>query len=452
MKANNLTTNLFNFITLLECQIHKQVNMHFTAVVVGYITEQDENEILRRPLNSDFHIYAHSEEGDKYSIFRGFIQDIKIHSEGGLKKLTVRAMSNTGMLENGRHLRTFQDEKQTWKDLVEVIRLSHENTQVIYNIDKNVMTDGLIVQYKESDWEFLKRLASENKTVIVPDCTNDFICFFFGIPVKRSIAEYALDDYSTKRYKTVDNKEQIEYLISSRDNVELCEVFTILGEQYFIYEIWGELKENEFVYNFSLRKSNGFETLPVGNKRITGASIMGRVLMVKDELVRVKLFSDEDYGSAKRLWFPFATVYSSPDGTGWYCMPEEGDQIRVYFPDEQENHAYVISAVHHEDTRGLRKNPDEKFIRTKYDKEVRFSSDRILITNHKGLSVILDDESGIKIKSNKEIHIMGDTSVQIESGETVEIEGKQGVYIRENQNILMVRNGIKEQAMQIEYR
>ena len=55
-------------------------------------------------------------------------------------------------------------------------------------------------------------------------------------------------------------------------------------------------------------------------------------------------------------WFPYATVYSSGDGTGWYCMPEIGDKIRLYFPTEKEQDAYVISA-YHEGNGGLRKNP-----------------------------------------------------------------------------------------------
>ena len=33
--------------------------------------------------------------------------------------------------------------------------------------------------------------------------------------------------------------------------------------------------------------------------------------------------------------FPYATVYSTPDGTGWYCMPEIGDAVRLYFPCER---------------------------------------------------------------------------------------------------------------------
>lgn len=452
MRAINLTTNQFQFKTILNCRINKQVNQHFTAMISGYIAETTEAEILKHSLEDAFHIKAHSEDGQVFPIFKGFIQDISIVSEGGLKKMTVRAMSNTGKLDNGRHLRTFQSAHQTWKDVADVIRSFDKNIQVIYNAGHDVRTNGLVVQYKESDWDFLKRLAAENRTVLVPDCTNDFICYYFGCPVKRGETELNSDDYIIRRYRNCDGKEENEYIVTSRENADLCENVVMHGEKYQIYEIRAEMHENEMIYHYYLRKTTGFAVKPDNDKRISGASIIGKVTEVKAEKVRVTLNSDYDYCPNNRLWFPFATVYSSPDGTGWYCMPEKGDRIRMYFPDEREKRAYVISAVHLEDQNNLRKNPDEKFIRTKYDKEIRLSPDRILITNHKGSSISIDDEMGIRIKSDKEVHIAGETSVQINSGETVAIEGRQGVYLRENQNLIMVRNGIKEKAMQIEHR
>ena len=71
---------------------------------------------------------------------------------------------------------------------------------------------------------------------------------------------------------------------------------------------------------------------------------MERLQTVRADVVRVSLRTDARKETGK--WFSFSTVYSSPDGSGWYCMPEPGDEIRLYFPTEQEKHGYVISAVH----------------------------------------------------------------------------------------------------------
>ena len=115
-------------------------------------------------------------------------------------------------------------------------------------------------------------------------------------------------------------------------------------------------------------------------------------------------------------WFAYSTVYSSPDGTGWYCMPEIADSVRLYFPTEKEKHGYVISAVHVSGGSG-RSDPDQKSLRSKYGKEVLFTPTSITMTNNKGMSVVIDDEEGVSILSDKQISISSKEEIQIASKE-----------------------------------
>ena len=130
---------------------------------------------------------------------------------------------------------------------------------------------------------------------------------------------------------------------------------------------------------------------------------MGKGEKVKRDMVFVELEEDE-YRSSSCRWFPFSTVYSSQDGTGWYCMPEEGDRIRLHFPDADERNAYVISAVHLPTENG-RLNPDEKSFRNKYNKEIRFTPKGLVITNNAGSFIEISDDHGIWIESDKDIRI-----------------------------------------------
>lgn len=451
MKAINIAVEPFQLLHITECMIHKTVNEHFTAVVSGYITSEEEERIMTTSLNGNFGIKAQDEDEMWFSVFKGYVRDIILKSEGDLKLLTISAVSNTCKLEREAHIRTFQGRKQTYRKIVEVIAAKHENTAIIYSIGNQEQTDGLTVQYEENDWEFLKRMASELSSVLIPDCTNDHTCFYFGFPDKKKYAELNITDYQIKKYHS-DGKEKLEYLVKSREDANLCTPVTFQGRTMFIYDSRAALEGNELTYEYCLRPRDGFEVRPLANEYAVGASIIGSVEDVEEERVRVSIHSENDYTFGSGLWFQFATVYSSPDGTGWYCMPEIGDQIRIYFPDADTRRAYVISAVHVEDTRDLRKDPDEKSIRTIHDKEIRLTPDKILITNHHGTSILLDDNSGIRIRSNRKIAIISGESVEIRGNEKVTLEGNEGVYLQENQNVLMVRNGIKEQAMNIEHR
>lgn len=74
--------------------------------------------------------------------------------------------------------------------------------------------------------------------------------------------------------------------------------------------------------------------------------------------VLIKIQLDKNKHNAGNYWFDFATVYSTPDGTGWYYMSEIDDEVRLIFPDKCEGNAYVASCVHTECDN--RTNPDEK--------------------------------------------------------------------------------------------
>ncbi len=64
----------------------------------------------------------------------------------------------------------------------------------------------------------------------------------------------------------------------------------------------------------------------------------------------------------------------------WYCMPEKGDSVRLYFPNENEAEAYVNSSVNEQSSNSsARSNPDEKSIKNKQGKEVLFQPDRLIL-------------------------------------------------------------------------
>lgn len=94
-------------------------------------------------------------------------------------------------------------------------------------------------------------------------------------------------------------------------------------------------------------------------------------------------------------------------------MPETGDSVRLYVPEKEED-SFVLSAVHKE-TDQARQNPDHKSFKTKYGKEILFTPQSILMTNNKGMMVMLDDSEGITINSDRDIVIEAQDSLTISS-------------------------------------
>ena len=187
------------------------------------------------------------------------------------------------------------------------------------------------------------------------------------------------------------------------------------GRPFCIFQIQSRLQHGELLHEYHLVPEGECFCNKKFAEHMAGVSMLGTVKKVKRDTVFIELLEDE-YKTSSYRWFPFSTVYSSQDGTGWYCMPEEGDQARLHFPDADEKNAYVISAVHLPTENG-RSNPDEKSFKNKYNKEIRFTPEKLLITNNAGSFIEISDDHGIWIESDKDIHIRAKGQMAVVSEE-----------------------------------
>ena len=160
-------------------------------------------------------------------------------------------------------------------------------------------------------------------------------------------------------------------------------------------------------------KKEALSPLAIPHETVIGCSFDAVVTGVQKDRVQVEIAQDEWNAQDGKKWFPYATVYSSPDGTGGYCMPEPGDSVRLHVPGREED-SFVMSAVHRE-TDAARQNPDCKSFKTKYGKEILFTPDSILMTNNQGMMVEMNDSEGIMITSDRDIVVEAKENLTISS-------------------------------------
>ena len=56
--------------------------------------------------------------------------------------------------------RTFQNESSTYRNVIDIVNADYNNIQIKDDITETSKIDTFVVQYKETDWEFIKRLVS----------------------------------------------------------------------------------------------------------------------------------------------------------------------------------------------------------------------------------------------------------------------------------------------------
>lgn len=63
---------------------------------------------------------------------------------------------------------------------------------------------------------------------------------------------------------------------------------------------------------------------------------------------------------------------------------------------------------------------------------------QILLSNGKGLEILLDDHTGITIRSNKKVHIVSQDRVDIVSASSIELVGTKSVRLKQKEGSITI--------------
>jgi len=433
------------------------VNEHATISFSGTIEKDKEEEYTNLGTSStEVSVYAFDMEGNEELWFKGVVTDIEIKVDIDYKTIFVTAKTGSYLMDVSWHTRTYQEPSLTYDEVLSSFTKDYPQGSFIMKKGSGIPINDLIMQYKETDWSFTKRLASHFNTIVIPDYKAGGAKYYFGIKNSSSASDFDTVayivksdteqyDHKVKHGVSLSKSDTTYYIAKERTIYNLGESVTINGKALFISKIETTLEGAELYHTYYLKPLNGFQVEKCYNLRTVGASFDAKVLDVKKDVVQVEVERDENKGSCGVRWFPYSTVYSTPDGTGWYTMPEIGDSVRMYIPTEGEAEAYVISATHLESSdTSERVNPDYKSIMNKHKKEVLFKPDELIITNNDGMSIEILDEEGIKIISDKKIIIQSEEGVSIASTKSdLKVTAVDTILLKQNETTTELTDNIE---------
>ncbi len=444
MRAVRLAVEPFEFINYREVSCIRELNQHGTLRITGLVAQDKVQEYQNIALKETWVcVKAISEKGEEQHFFDGVLTGFWMQQEDQSSVLTIELKTGSYLLDFECHTRSFQDSKFRYADVISACMMPIGGQFIL--LKKKMETIGhMLLQYQETDWEFLKRVASYAGIVIIPEDITPGKKLYFGYKIKPVIEEIITDSFCQKQdyelyQKKVKSGEKglhlsdfVSYFVQSRELYGLGETVRFQGNYFVIGQIKSWLLGQELYQEYHLiRKKEGISA-PIFHSKLSGVSLKANVTAVKSTMIQVQIEEDENKELARNCWFDYATVYSTPDGTGWYCMPEVGDQVRLVFPDQKEEHAYTASSIHMGDNKE-RKNPDEKSWKNKQKKEILFTPDAIILRNNKGLFVELSDQKGIRVGSNKDI--------LIQAGGTVRMVSKKAGISLSAQDTLQMQQG-----------
>lgn len=463
-------------IRIHKVALHMTVHDHGKLSFAGVIPEEKEEQYVRMADESTpVELFYMDEQGKKQRLFHGVILKLQVRVENQVYWLEAEAVSHTHFMDLRRETRSYQNAALLIPDVMQKIAGLYPDGQTLNTFTEKKRLGGYTLQYQETDWEFLKRLASHYHTVLVPVSTEERIRIYLGMPEHRNAGKLEATHY--RMYKDLlayqeeakaggsDLSEQdyIRYEVQVRDRVlQLGDQVQFKGHSLHVFEVRTEMQQGLLTHHYILGHKKSAYRRKRYNSRLVGASISGNIMGVVRDEVQVHLDCDQDWSLATAHLFPYSTMYASDDQTGWYCMPEKGDSIRLYFPNEKETEGIALSSVRKklpEEARSapashpagsstgqggggtvttvvqqeqlqpivtydkdlkedLMANPNTKFLLTPTGQKITFEEDKITITGATGGAtltltsagtIILNCENKITLQASKQIEMVSES-------------------------------------------
>jgi len=447
MRAIKLTAEPFEFVNFHKLECTKEINQHGSIHISGLIHQEKVQEYMNLAEKETWvSVKAVSEEGEEKTFFSGVLTKLWITMKDKAPVLTIEVRTGSYLLDIQSHMRSFQEPGFRYHDIIETC-INAAGGHYIMLEKKEEVTDRFLMQYHETDWEFVKRLASYMGVALIPEDEVPGKNIYFGYRSENVLKETDLESYRMEQnygeYKKKAEPEAnglsfmdtLSYVVTTREILGLGQRVNFMGRKFVVGKVESRLSGQELQNKYHLiTPKRGLLTASY-NGYLSGISLKAEVTAVDKTVVQISIKEDENSIMCKNRWFDYATVYSTPDGTGWYCMPEIGDTVRLVFPDEREDNAYVASSIHVGAAR-KRVNPDEKSWMNRQEKEILFTPTSIILRNNKGISMEISDQEGIKLQSNKDITLQSGGSIGIASQNS-------SVHMSADDNILMKQGAAK---------
>ncbi|MFW5433396.1 late control protein [Paenibacillus apiarius] len=443
-----------------------QADEHAKVFFSGSVTEDQEDDIVSRAGSLDhIEIYRIGANQTKHPLFMGQLHQVEVEAVNGLHVLKVEGISHTYNLDTRQKTKSFQHGNQLYRNIVDQIVAPYPGGDVIDYVFGQRVQGKFIMQYQETDWEFVKRLASHAGAVLVPDITAHKARFWIGLPegrkqisldhtpyeVARDIAPYFKMDANghdgIKEHHYTTYQFVLDEVLQIGDEIK-C------GEQTFIItKRRGFMERGLFKWQYTSSKPEGMTRQKVFNSAIVGAAIEGEIIEVSRNHVKVHLDMDRSQDASKAQWFP----YAAEGNQVWYLMPEIGAKVKLYFPSAKEDEAIVIQSVRAkpqgefvEKNRQRMSDPGVKSFGNPNGKEFTLGDKELTMTAQEGMLYIsMNAYTGMKMNSTRNVNIRSSGELSL-CGNNVQIIGTDGLYVNSTSDTIELVEDVNFNGTKIE--
>ena len=439
------------FVKLLNVEIHHAANFYARAKIFCIVDAKKGKKFIEQANADKIKISAKVDKKDTV-LFQGYISNLTLETRIDATFLTVELLDAAWLLDWKKETCSFQKLTDKFEELFKKAVKDSGGKINLKVTDKAI--EQVILRLNETSWQFIKRLATQFNAAVFTDITAEKPLLTIGLPEPKINAEfnslqlsYQFEDAPFQFFNanptllakgtkivaedffSVNVSGQYKYL-------NLADSVKIDKKEYFVKEKHAQIFNGVLVMNYKLVGKTAFFVPIELQKNIYGRIFRAQVKKVEKDKIQAHLIDvDEKYDSSGTAWFPFATVYSSGDGSGWYVMPEVDDYVRILFPSIDTKEAFAASSIN---TAPL-KEPKNKSLKAPGGREILLTDKGVeIIAEHQKTFIQLDKDKGINIVSAKDINILADGNISFEAKGKIQMVSQKEITAQSGQSHMKI--------------
>jgi len=432
----------FPIQSVTDIWMKRSLNEHGKLVVKGILTDESANKLIEKPCTDvPFYLYGQGAE-EETPLFAGRITEIGIRHEGGMYTIQVEALSATNILEDELKTRSFQDGSMMYSDVVQQV-LDDWDGRSISTVNDRVI-GNMLLQYQESDWTFLKRIASHFNTVLVTDVADSSKPrLWFGLPeIREDLRDIRSAMMFTDRERflalqasgmNVFEGHFVKWRVESLDVLGLGVQVVFRDRVRVVESVTMRLINGLLCFEYVLGYEMGTLVPKVCNENLQGVSLLGDVLETRDQEVRVHLRCDASQDTSVAQWMPFTAQTNNL----MYCMPEIGSCLSVYYGNSDDSRPTATNAVNtRSGQHASQTDPDVRHLTVPAGHRASVCTPEVCFELADTTSLIVDDET---------VNFSTPMNLNIYSQMSVIFRAQEGVYIIAEFDIVMANSTTESQ-------
>lgn len=441
-------------VQILQLEINHAANEYASARLVVVVDAKKAKTFMEQANTTDKIKISGNDDEKKIILFLGYIVSINFQPQVGYNQMTIDLRDSSYLLDLKRQNFSFQELNSKYEDVLKP-QISESKGKVQFKVTDKAI-EKMILQLNETSWEFTKRMASQFNASIFTDVTADTPLITIGLPDPKETVEINTGDFSREfdaaQYDFVNSNPKLlaegtKIVAEDFFSVTLSGSFQYLNlgdvvkrdkKEYRVKQMNVQFRRDFFRTTYKLVGKTGFFVPKIDPPDIHGRIFRAQVKKVEKDKVQAHLIDiDKTYDDKSTTWFPFATPYSSADGSGWYVMPEVDDYVRIIFPSEDTGDAFAISSINSAPL----KEPHNKSLKAPGGRELLLTDDGVeIIAEHQKTFILLDKNKGINIVSAKDIVVQADGNISFEAGGKIQMVAQKEIDAQSGQSHVKLLN------------